>query len=63
MSRAAQALISAFGDLEPTDKAEVISELLRQAAQQPHDLPSDEEFVAAADGVFSAYDQEENARQ
>lgn len=59
MSRAAQALISAFGELEPADKAEVIAELLRQGALQPHGLPDDQDLAAAANDVFLAYDREE----
>lgn len=59
MSRAAAELIAAFDGLPPTDREEVLSELLRRVAQSEHQAPSDEELTAAADPVFQALDRAE----
>jgi len=59
MSRAAAEVIAAFEGLPPTDREEVVSELLRRVAQSAHQAPSDEELTTAADQVFQAIDRAE----
>ena len=61
MSRAAASIIAAFEELPPTDREEVVSEILRRVAQSEHGAPSDEELTAAADQVFQALDQAETS--
>jgi hypothetical protein len=61
MSRAAAEVMAAFDDLPPTDKEQVVSELLRRVAQSEHQTPSDEELTAAADHVFQALDRAETS--
>ena len=61
MSRGAEAIVAALDALPPTEQEEVVSELLRRVALSEHGAPSDEELTTAADQVFQALDQRENA--
>jgi len=61
MSREAEAVIAAFDQLPPTEREEVVSELLRRVALSEHKTPSDAELVAAADQVFQALDRRESS--
>ena len=40
-------------------RQEVLAELLRRAAAEPHDLPTEDDLVAAADRLFQELDQRE----
>lgn len=57
MSRRSEAIIAAFEKLQPTEREEVVTELLRRVAISEHSAPDDEELVAAADEVFQALDR------
>lgn len=61
MSRGAQAIIAALDELPPTEREEVVAELLRRVALSEHPAPSDDELTAAADHVFLALDRRENS--
>lgn len=61
MSRDAQAILAALDDLPPTEREEVVSELLRRVALSEHAAPSDDELTAAADAVFQDLDRRENS--
>jgi hypothetical protein len=61
MSRGAQAILAALDDLPPTEREEVVLELLRRVAVSEHAAPSDEELTAAADAVFEDLDRRENS--
>jgi hypothetical protein len=59
MSSAAQRLIDEYDALPQADQREVLAEMLRRAAQEPHDLPSDQDLVVAADLLFQELDRNE----
>ncbi len=59
MSSAAQELIDEYDALPRTDQQEVLAEMLRRAAREPQDLPSDDELIAAADHLFQELDRSE----
>jgi hypothetical protein len=63
MSRNAQAVLTAFDELPPAAREEVVSELLRRVAQSEHAPLSDDELVAAADQVFVDLDRRENSQR
>lgn len=62
MSDTAQAVLEAFDRLPPGEREAVFRELLRRAASSDHSRFTDDELVAAADAVFSVYDEEEAGR-
>lgn len=59
MSRAVAEVLAAFDGLPPTEREEVVSELLRRVAQSEHQAPSDEDLTSAAEQVFQALDRAE----
>lgn len=59
VTQAAQKLVEEFEALPERDRSEIISELARRVAQAPHDLPSDEDLLAAADRLFTELDRRE----
>ena len=59
MTQAAKKLLEEFEALQDTDRAEVLSELLRRLALAAHDLPEDNDLAAAADRLFSELDRRE----
>lgn len=59
MTRGAEALLAALDELSPSEREEVVSELLRRVALSEHRAPSDDELTAAADQVFQAFDRRE----
>lgn len=61
MSRGAEAVLAALGELPPSEREEVVAELLRRVALADHSSPSDGELVSAADQVFQALDHRENS--
>jgi len=52
MSSGAKAVLDAFEQLPLGERNEVVLELLRRAAASPHESPSDDELLRAADEVF-----------
>lgn len=61
MSRGAEAILAAIGELPAPERDEVVSELLRRVALSDHPAPPDEELVSAADQVFQTLDRRENS--
>src|SRR5437667_8547256 len=59
MTQGAKKLLEAFDALPAQDRAEILNELLRRIALGPHDLPQDEDLVAAADRLFADLDRRE----
>jgi hypothetical protein len=59
MSRAAEKLMHEYDALPQEARQEVLAEMLRRAAIEPHDLPNDDDLVAAADSLFQELDRRE----
>ena len=59
MTQATQKLIEEFEALPDPDRSELLAELARRVALAPHDLPTDEDLVAAADDLFTELDRRE----
>ena len=62
MTQAAERLISEYEALPEVERQELLAALLRRAALEPHDLPSDDDLVAAADHVFLELDRREQQK-
>jgi len=62
MTQTAKKLLEEFEALPEPERAEVLAELLRRAASLPHDLPTDEELVAAFDQLFLELDRREQSQ-
>jgi hypothetical protein len=54
-----QKLIEEFEALPDRDRSELVAELARRVALAPHDLPQDEDLLAAADRLFADLDRRE----
>jgi hypothetical protein len=61
MTQASKKLLDEFDALPDQDRAELVAELLRRTAFAPHDLPEDDDLVAAADRLFIALDRFEQS--
>ena len=59
MTQATKKLIEEFEALPDRDRSELVAELARRVALAPHDLPQDEDLVAAADHLFTQLDRRE----
>jgi hypothetical protein len=59
---ATKKLLDEFEALPDQDRSEVVAELARRMALAPHDLPHDEDLIAAADRVFAELDRREQPR-
>jgi hypothetical protein len=62
MVAAAQKFLEAFETLPQPARQEVLDEILRRAALEHHGLPSADELVRAADGLFLQMDRDEERR-
>ncbi len=62
MTQTAKKFVGEFDALPEADREQVLAELLRRAAAEPHELPNDEDMVAAADEVFLELDRREQKR-
>jgi hypothetical protein len=62
MTQSAKKFVGEFDALPEADREQVLVALLRRAAGEPHDLPNDEDLVAAADRVFQELDRREQKR-
>ena len=60
MTQGARRLIEEFDALSEQERSEVLAELARRVALSPHDLPRDEDLLAAADQLFVELDQRES---
>jgi hypothetical protein len=59
MTPATQKLLDEFDALPDGDRSELVAELARRVALAPHDLPQDDDLLAAADRLFSELDRRE----
>jgi hypothetical protein len=59
MTQAVQKLVLDFEALPEAEQHQLLAELLRRAATEPHDLPSDADLVGAADEIFQDLDRRE----
>jgi hypothetical protein len=59
VTHATQKLIDEFEALPERDRSELVAELARRVALAPHDLPFDDDLVAAADRLFTELDRRE----
>ena len=59
MTQATKKLLEEFEALPDRDRSELVAELARRVALAPHDLPKDEDLVAAADHLFTELDRRE----
>jgi len=62
MTQAVKKVLEQFDALADEDRAEVVAELLRRSAFAPHDLPEEDDLVAAADRLFAELDRHEQPR-
>ncbi len=60
MSQGAKSVLDAFQQLPPGERDEVVRELLRRAARETHEAPSDADLLQAADEVFLELDSRKN---
>ena|SRR5256885_1628025 len=59
VTKATQKLLDEFETLPDQDRSELVAELARRVALAPHDLPQDDDLVAAADHLFTELDRRE----
>jgi hypothetical protein len=59
MTQVAKKLLDEFDALPDRDRSELVAELVRRVALAPHDLPQDDDLVAAADRLFIELDRRE----
>lgn len=62
MTPLVEKLVAEVEALPESQREEVIAALLRRARTEPHDLPTDDDLVAAADALFKDLDRREQAR-
>lgn len=60
MTQGARRLIEEFDALPEQERSEVLTELARRVGLSPHDLPRNEDLLAAADQLFVELDQRES---
>lgn len=60
MTQGARRLIAEFDALPEQERSEVLAELARRVGSSPHDLPRDEDLLAAADHLFVELDRRES---
>ena len=61
MTPATKKLLEEFDALPERDRSELVAELARRVALTPHDLPHDDDLVAAADRLFTELDRREQS--
>ena len=61
MTQATKKLLDQFDALPDQDRVELVAELLRRTAFALHDLPQDDDLVAAADRLFVELDRHEQS--
>jgi hypothetical protein len=58
----ARRLLDEFEALPDVDRSELLAELLRRMALASHDLPQDDDLIAAADRLFIDFDRRERSQ-
>ena len=61
MTHATKKLLDEIEALPDRDRSELVAELARRVALAPHDLPHDDDVVAAADRLFTELDRREQS--
>lgn len=61
MTQATKRLLEEFDALPDRERSELVAELARRVALAPHDLPQDDDLLAAADRLFSELDRREQS--
>jgi hypothetical protein len=61
MTQATKKLLDEFDALPDRERSELVAELARRIALAPHDLPQDEDLLAAADRLFTDLDRREQS--
>lgn len=59
MTPIVQKLVLDFEALPEAERQQLLAELLRRAATDPHNLPNDADLVGAADQIFQDLDRRE----
>ncbi len=59
--RAAERILAEFEALPDQERSELVAEIARRVAHAPHDVPSDEDLIAAADELFGDLDHRERS--
>jgi hypothetical protein len=59
MTRATRELLDAFEALPDDERSELVAELARRVALAPHDVPTDQDLLAAADRLLVDLDRRE----
>jgi predicted nucleic acid-binding protein len=62
MTPVVEKLVAQVEALPEAQREEVIAALLRRAQTEAHDLPGDDDLVAAADAIFQELDRGERER-
>ncbi|MBI1874438.1 MAG: hypothetical protein HYS05_11230 [Acidobacteria bacterium] len=61
MTPATKKLLEEFDALPDRERSELVAELARRVALAPHDLPEDNDLLAAADNLFGELDRREQS--
>jgi hypothetical protein len=61
MTQAARRLLDEFDALPDLDRSELLAEFVRRLSLAPHDLPHEDDLVAAADRLFVELDRREQS--
>jgi hypothetical protein len=61
MTPATKKLLEEFDALPDRDRSQLVAELARRVALAPHDLPDNEDLLAAADRLLSELDRREQS--
>lgn len=61
MTQATKKLLEEFEALPEQERSELVAELARRVAHAPHDGPSDNDLLGAADRLFVDLDQREQS--
>jgi hypothetical protein len=59
VTHATKKLLEEFEALPDQERSELVAELARRVAHAPHDSPSDDDLLAAADQLFLDLDKRE----
>ncbi|HVB39390.1 MAG TPA: hypothetical protein VNE83_00720 [Terriglobales bacterium] len=61
MTRATEQILAEFEALPDQERSELMAEMARRVAHAPHDVPSNEDLIAAADELFGDLDRRERS--
>jgi hypothetical protein len=61
MTQAGRKLLEEFEALVDSDRSELVAELVRRMAMAPHDLPTEQNLLSAADRLFADLDRREQS--